>query len=309
MTSVLRAAAAGQRTEAGPRCARHPVHRQHPRGDARPHRDGPQTLRAVRPRRLGMAARAADRHGPGPRGRPGRPGQPGQGVRQRTRLGATSSGRSSTAASCSWTSRSTSTTAASCRRRSPAAAPVVHGGDGAASIASRLPTVAARRGSRLLRRRQAAHSRPRRWTSSWASSWRGRTRSTARSSTRSGRARSSATGPRRLRWHRGLQGRAGARGVLPRHLPAKRAHGGDDLFAALCQAETEDGQRFTDEDVVNHMIFAMMAAHDTTTITLTTMAYYLAKNPEWQERARGVTPSAGRDRLRRPATTRRRSTS
>lgn len=34
------------------------------------------------------------------------------------------------------------------------------------------------------------------------------------------------------------------------------------------------------------MIFALMAAHDTTTITLTTMAYYLAKYPEWQERLR-----------------------
>ncbi|MCP9970779.1 cytochrome P450 [Actinomadura madurae] len=58
------------------------------------------------------------------------------------------------------------------------------------------------------------------------------------------------------------------------------------MFAALCQAETDDGERFTDEDVVNHMIFALMAAHDTTTITLTTMAYYLAKYPEWQERLR-----------------------
>ena len=32
------------------------------------------------------------------------------------------------------------------------------------------------------------------------------------------------------------------------------------------------------------MIFLLMAAHDTSTITLTSMAYYLAKNPEWQER-------------------------
>jgi cytochrome P450 len=89
-----------------------------------------------------------------------------------------------------------------------------------------------------------------------------------------------------LRWHRGLQARKVLEEFFYRHLPAKRRDGGDDLFAALCAAETDDGERFTDEDVVNHMIFALMAAHDTTTITLTTMSYYLAKFPEWQERLR-----------------------
>ncbi|TDD85036.1 cytochrome P450 [Actinomadura rubrisoli] len=99
-----------------------------------------------------------------------------------------------------------------------------------------------------------------------------------------------------LRWHRGLQARKVLEEFFHRHLPAKRRDGGDDLFAALCEAETDDGHRFTDEDVVNHMIFALMAAHDTTTITLTTMAYYLAKYPEWQERLReeSLAPAARR---------------
>ena len=34
------------------------------------------------------------------------------------------------------------------------------------------------------------------------------------------------------------------------------------------------------------MIFLMIASHDTTTITSSAMAYYLAKQPEWQDRAR-----------------------
>ncbi len=34
------------------------------------------------------------------------------------------------------------------------------------------------------------------------------------------------------------------------------------------------------------MIFLLMAAHDTTTTTMTSMAYLLAKHPEWQERCR-----------------------
>ncbi|GAA2419593.1 cytochrome P450 [Actinomadura vinacea] len=97
-----------------------------------------------------------------------------------------------------------------------------------------------------------------------------------------------------LRWHKGIQARKVLEAFFRRHLAAKRRDGGDDLFAALCQAETDEGDRFTDDDVVNHMIFALMAAHDTTTITLTTMAYYLAKFPEWQERLRDESLALGK---------------
>jgi cytochrome P450 len=89
-----------------------------------------------------------------------------------------------------------------------------------------------------------------------------------------------------LRWWKGLQARKVLEEFFYGHLPRKRREGGDDLFAALCEAQTDDGHRFTDEDVVNHMIFVLMAAHDTTTITITSMIYFLAKHPQWQERLR-----------------------
>ena len=54
----------------------------------------------------------------------------------------------------------------------------------------------------------------------------------------------------------------------------------------LCHIETEDGERFSDDDVVNHMIFLLMAAHDTSTITVSTMLQYLGQHPEWQQRCR-----------------------
>ncbi|HKN52727.1 MAG TPA: cytochrome P450, partial [Amycolatopsis sp.] len=88
------------------------------------------------------------------------------------------------------------------------------------------------------------------------------------------------------RWSAGLRGRRLLERYFGENLPAKRKSDADDLFSALCHATTEDGERFTDTDVVNHMIFLMMAAHDTSTITSSAMAYYLAKFPEWQERAR-----------------------
>ncbi|EME15969.1 cytochrome P450 [Rhodococcus triatomae] len=88
------------------------------------------------------------------------------------------------------------------------------------------------------------------------------------------------------KWARGLRGRKVLEEFFHEHLPAKRAAVTPDLFSVLCHAKSEDGDTFTDEDVVNHMIFVLMAAHDTSTITLTTMVYYMAKHPEWQRKAR-----------------------
>ncbi len=88
------------------------------------------------------------------------------------------------------------------------------------------------------------------------------------------------------KWHRGLASRTLLEDYFRSQIAAKRVSGGQDLFSVLCRAETEDGARFSDEDVVNHMIFAMMAAHDTSTITVAMMGYYLARHPEWQERLR-----------------------
>ncbi|MDT4975342.1 MAG: hypothetical protein QOG98_1100 [Pseudonocardiales bacterium] len=96
-----------------------------------------------------------------------------------------------------------------------------------------------------------------------------------------------------LRWSRGLAGRKVLEDFLYPQLPAKRADAGDDLFSALCHARGEGGEQFTDDDVVNHMIFLLMAAHDTSTITITAMAYYLAKHPEWQERCRAESQAVG----------------
>lgn len=89
-----------------------------------------------------------------------------------------------------------------------------------------------------------------------------------------------------LEFHRGLKGREFMLDFLGDLLPKKRSGDGPDMLSRLCHAETEDGERFSDQEILDHMIFLMMAAHDTTTSTLCSMSYELAKNPEWQERAR-----------------------
>ena len=54
----------------------------------------------------------------------------------------------------------------------------------------------------------------------------------------------------------------------------------------LCALRDEDGSGLSDRDVVNHMIFLLMAAHDTSTITVTTMMRQLGAHPEWRDRLR-----------------------
>ncbi|MDX1694855.1 MAG: cytochrome P450, partial [Ketobacteraceae bacterium] len=99
------------------------------------------------------------------------------------------------------------------------------------------------------------------------------------------------------RWKKGLDGRKVLVKFFKDHIHDKKDSDSMDLFSQLCRAETEDGQRFSDDDVVNHMIFLMMAAHDTSTITLCNMFYYLARYPEWQERLRAESRALGKDQL------------
>lgn len=88
------------------------------------------------------------------------------------------------------------------------------------------------------------------------------------------------------RWWKGLRSRKVLEEFFYATIDAKRARETPDLFSVLCHAESDDGDRFTDADVVNHMIFVLMAAHDTSTIAMTQMAYRMAKSPEWQRKAR-----------------------
>ncbi|MDQ6642095.1 MAG: cytochrome P450, partial [Actinomycetota bacterium] len=94
-------------------------------------------------------------------------------------------------------------------------------------------------------------------------------------------------------WAKGLAARRVLEQFFRHHLPTKRREGGADLFAQLCRARSDGGDEFSDDDIVNHMIFLLMAAHDTTTITMSSMAYHLARYPAWQERCREVSVASG----------------
>lgn len=101
------------------------------------------------------------------------------------------------------------------------------------------------------------------------------------------------TGVPPFKWWRGLQARELLENYFEARVKERRDAEGTDMLTVLCHTADEDGNTFTDADIVNHMIFLMMAAHDTSTSTLTTMAYHLAANPEWQERCRDESARLG----------------
>ena len=96
-----------------------------------------------------------------------------------------------------------------------------------------------------------------------------------------------------FKWWQGLQARKVLEDYFVERVKERRNAEGADMLTVLCHTQDEDGNSFTDADIVNHMIFLMMAAHDTSASTTTTMAYHLAAHPEWQERARDESARLG----------------
>jgi cytochrome P450 len=100
-----------------------------------------------------------------------------------------------------------------------------------------------------------------------------------------------------LEFDRGLRARRFMVDFLSKLIEEKRGGHETDLLARLERTITPEGERFKDSEIVDHMSFLMMAAHDTTTSTLCSMIYELAKHPEWQDRIREEVLAIGDEEL------------
>lgn len=95
------------------------------------------------------------------------------------------------------------------------------------------------------------------------------------------------------RMGRGVKGRERIVAYFSEQIPIRREKGGEDLFSQLCQATHEDGAHLSAQDIVDHMSFLMLAAHDTLTSSLTSFIGALAANPEWQTKLRDEVNALG----------------
>ena len=83
---------------------------------------------------------------------------------------------------------------------------------------------------------------------------------------------------------KGLKGRSYADGYFRSLIPSRRESKSTDLFTRLCIAENDLGERLNDQDIIDNVIGAMIAGHDTSTIAMTALAYELAKSPDRQSK-------------------------
>lgn len=84
------------------------------------------------------------------------------------------------------------------------------------------------------------------------------------------------------RYARGLRARGRLVAQLLSLTRHRRAQPGPDLLSQLVQARDEEGHQLQDDEVVDHLVFLMMAAHDTTASALTSALVLLAQHPHWQ---------------------------
>jgi cytochrome P450 len=91
--------------------------------------------------------------------------------------------------------------------------------------------------------------------------------------------------PPNLYW-RGMRGRAFLKRYFTSQIEERRQSHRMDLFSQLCRATDENGDRLTDEEIAQHMIFVVLAAHDTTASAITTSIWALGEHPAWQDRIR-----------------------
>jgi cytochrome P450 len=91
---------------------------------------------------------------------------------------------------------------------------------------------------------------------------------------------------------KGVAGRKLMIAYFTQLLRQRRAAPGQDMFSQFALATRDDGMLLPEDLVVDHMIFLMMAAHDTITSSMTGFVWQLARHPEWQEKLRSEARAA-----------------
>jgi cytochrome P450 len=100
-----------------------------------------------------------------------------------------------------------------------------------------------------------------------------------------------------LRYRKGMNGRRELENFFLGLVPGRRGSTGNDMATFFANEKTEEGEYFSDKVVGEHLIFLLLAAHDTTTSALTMACYYLAHDQAWQDRLREELRGLGKEEL------------
>jgi cytochrome P450 len=100
-----------------------------------------------------------------------------------------------------------------------------------------------------------------------------------------------------LTYRKGMNGRRFLEKFFVELVPKKRGLKGHDMATYFANETTEDGDLYDDKVVADHLIFLLLAAHDTTTSAITMACSFLAHNQDWQDRLRAEVTALGKDHI------------
>lgn len=87
----------------------------------------------------------------------------------------------------------------------------------------------------------------------------------------------------------GVEARERLAALVRELIPQARQAASGSVLNRLCTAVDEAGNYYSEQQIVDHMLFVVMAAHDTTTSAATSMLLELGTHAQWQERLRQET--------------------
>jgi len=96
---------------------------------------------------------------------------------------------------------------------------------------------------------------------------------------------------------KGLNGRRYLETFIWRSIDNKRLADGNDMFSHFCREKNQQGEYYSHQEITDHMIFLLFAAHDTTTSALTMVMHLLARHQDWQDQLRDNILSSNIDAL------------
>lgn len=89
-----------------------------------------------------------------------------------------------------------------------------------------------------------------------------------------------------FRMHKALKGSKIIREYLGELLSVRRTGEGKDMLSYICKEKKENGEFFTEKEIIDHACFLLLAAHDTNSSLLHHLIYYLTLYPEWLDKIR-----------------------
>ncbi len=96
---------------------------------------------------------------------------------------------------------------------------------------------------------------------------------------------------------KGVKGNKIVSDYIFKSIPERRGNDGKDIFSHFCNVTDDEGNSFTDEEIRDHIIFVLFAAHDTTTSALSSILYSLATHLDWQQIVREEMQSIKKENL------------